>query len=220
MSAVRLMSQARITEDIAWLSTNLTLQKDNGWSYSLRPIVRLRDDLKTLHDLSWDLSAQYRIDDRWAVGLLERYWIVFNGKPDRNFLFFDLKYRHETTGLHLKWNHRVRIHWAQDINDNVDGDFFRYQISAMLDWPKKETEAKVSIRPIVASEAFLDLNDGLYAQRIRWQAGLRTQLGRELRLDTFYWYEAFGRKASVDHWNIIVVTLGKRIRVSGKKNRK
>jgi len=205
-----------VTEDIAWLSTRLTLQSENGWSYSLRPITRLRDDLTRFHDLSWDISAQYRIDDHWAVSVLERYWIVFDGKPDRNFLFFDVSYRHSLSDLRLKVNHRVRLHWAQDINKNTDGDFFRYQISALLDWPKVNEESRFKLRPILAVEPFLDFNDDFYAQRIRWQVGLRADLGSELRLDTFYWYEAFGRKASVDHWNIIVLTLSKRLFLPGK----
>ncbi len=146
-----------------------------------KPIFRTTQNFNRADNLSFDAIISYKINDKWSAGFLERYWIMFD-RTDRNFFFFDLKYSEPIPGLSLKSYSRWRLHWAQDLQDVVDGDFFRWEIGLSPKWDKK-------YEPYFAADAFYRLDNDPGLQRIRWQVGCKWKFAPDWLLQVAYWRE-------------------------------
>ncbi len=197
------------TDQVLWSSARVSYSDGDKWSYGLRPIARYNQGLRNAQDLSWDINARYKLSDKWSVNLLERYWIVWES-TNRNFIFIDVNFQEKNLIPRLTINQRLRVHWAQDIKDRVDGDFLRYGLQLRPQIPRDSDPDNLELRPYIATELFFRVDGIQQAQRWRNQLGLDVVLSPQWKVQLAYWYEDFVN-SRFDFFDIFVVTLDYRL---------
>jgi len=185
-------------DNISWSSVSVSKKIDDKNSFTVKPIIRHNNNLKSYQNSSIDLLYARSLDKHWSLGFISRTWFV----PDagnRQFLWFDVRYR--TNINKFKIFSGLRYHLALDINENIDADFIR--------WKTKISFPSFGIFTAgLAFEPWLRLNGFEQLQRTRLEPSLDIKLNDELKLSLSYWREEFKNVNPAPNFNIFLVNLG------------
>ena len=188
-------------DNTTWASFSLSKDMGDGWTAVLKPIHRRQNDFKDNQNSSIDYIVRKKLSTNYAAQILGRTWFMPN-RANRQFIFIDFMQNIPIGTTDVAWRNRYRIHYAFDIEDNIDGDFFRLdsQLSLNKDW---------KIKPFIGAEPFFRIDgDNNEIQRIRYSIGGKYKINDKLGLSAQYWREAFyGNNTNAD-FNIWVVNLG------------
>ncbi len=160
-------------DHINWSFNKFTFAINDTWKMDITPIVRLNKNFTNLQNSSLDYMFRRSIAKDLSIGFLGRTWFVPNQKI-RQFIWFDVNHQLPNFNLPIALKQRLRIHWALDINDRMDSDFIRYQISLNGKFENS------MIQPYLALEPFYQLNKLNYFERLRTEIGFKVKASKDL----------------------------------------
>ncbi|MGB0930306.1 MAG: DUF2490 domain-containing protein [Chitinophagales bacterium] len=198
--------KAQTNDNIIWASMKLHTSLGDKTTLAIAPTLRLNDDISDYQNMSIDISLKQKLSKNWSVQLLERTWFIPNG-TNRQFLWLDLIYGRAFGNIHISSG--LRYHYAFDIKESVDSDFFRWKtIFSLLNLGR--------IKPFIGIEPWFQTNKIGDFRNIRYIAGLNYKLNEQLGLGLKYWrQETMNLEPSRD-FNIYLMTLS--YKLISKKN--
>ncbi|MEM1215342.1 MAG: DUF2490 domain-containing protein [Bacteroidota bacterium] len=185
------------TDNILWAGVQVKQNLGERTNWAVKPILRLNEDLSAYENWSIDLSVTHRFADRLSVRFLHRTWFIPE-QTDRHFFWLDLI--HNQPLGPFKWSNQLRLHYAADVKERVDGDFIRFQSQFMFTKLGK-------VKPFVGVEPWFQMGDFQQWQRIRYQGGIRYQLSQRWSVAGVLWREVWWNNAPDPVFNIWVVSL-------------
>lgn len=185
-------------DHINWSFNKYSFSLNDTWKMDLTPIFRLNNNFTNFQNASIDYTLKRGLAHGLSTAVIGRTWFIPNEKI-RQFLWFDLAHQIPDLGIPLKIKHRLRFHWALDINDRVDGDFLRYILHF-----SPQLNNKI-IQPFVAIEPWFHFNGFNEFQRIRWEYGFNFKASKNLTLIAFMRQEDWYNMAEV-YTNFIWMT--------------
>jgi len=198
--------KAQTNDNIVWASMKLHTNLGDKTSLAIAPILRLNDDISDYQNMSIDISLKRKLGKRWAVQLTERTWFIPNG-TNRQFLWVDLIYGQKFGNL--QFSSSLRYHYAFDIKESVDGDFFRWKtIFSLLNLGK--------IKPFVGVEPWFQTNKIGDFRNMRYIVGFNYKLDKQLGLGLKYWRQETMNIEPSRNFNIYLATLSYLIRKKGE----
>jgi len=105
-----------------WSSLRLRYIPDAKNAFDFRPIVRHHENFSDYRNTSIDLVYRRKLSPHFTFGLLSRTWFI-EGGGNRQFIWPTITGR-KKIGKQI-YESRFMIHWAPDIQDNVDADYLR-----------------------------------------------------------------------------------------------
>lgn len=192
---------SQVTDNTAWLGFKLHTALNSKTSVALQPILRLDEDLSSYQNSSIDYSIKHKLHKNWSAQVLGRTWFI----PDntiRQFLWLDVAFSHAIKKF--KVSSSVRLHYAFDINDRVDGDFLRWKsgltYSGLGNW-----------QPFVFIEPWLRLDGDTFWQRYRIEPGFKYKFNDAWDVLFLYRWEEWINRAPENKFNMLVLTLSWKI---------
>jgi len=164
------------TDNILWSSFQLKKEVSKNTILNIKPIFRFNEDFSSYQNMSVDIFAKQKFNKGWSLQLLARTWFIPDEKG-RQFLWLDVA--HGFKLKQLKIDNRLRYHWALDINDRNDPDYFRWSTMFSL-------LTKGNITPFIAIEPWLRTNRQNQFQRIRYEPGFNWKLHENYTLSILY----------------------------------
>lgn len=164
------------TDNILWSSFQLQKDISKNTILNIKPIFRFNEDISSYQNMSVDIFAKQKFNKGWSIQLLARTWFI----PDqtgRQFLWLDVA--HGFKLKQLKIDNRLRYHWALDINDRSDPDYFRWVTKFSL-------LTKGKITPFLAIEPWLRTNSQNQFQRIRYEPGFNWKPHNDYTISILY----------------------------------
>ena len=185
------------TDNVLW--TSFQLQKDisKKTTINLKPTLRFNHDVSTYQNASIDIIAKQKYKNRWSMQLLNRLWFI----PDqsyRHFIWLDIA--HGLKLNKLKIDNRLRYHWALDINDRNDPDYFRWST-------KFSFTSKSKVTPYIAIEPWLRTNKQNQFQRIRYEPGINWKINNNYTLSVQYRREDTFNVSNKQFTNFLMLNL-------------
>ena len=164
------------TDNVLW--TSFQLQKDisKKTTINIKPTLRFNNDVSTYQNTSIEIIAKQKFTKGWSMQMLNRLWFI----PDqsyRHFIWLDVAHGFKLNKL--KIDNRLRYHWALDINDRSDPDYFRWST-------KFSFINKSKVTPYIAIEPWLRTNDQNQFQRIRYEPGINWKINSIYTLSVQY----------------------------------
>lgn len=180
---------------ISWTSVQLQTQLSDKTRISLKPIFRHYRDLSQYQNMSVDLSVRRDLGKGWSTLFLTRSWFIPEADY-RHFLWTDVAYGLKKNTITI--SNRLRYHWALNVNDNKDPDYFRWSARITFRNDKK-------FKPYFQVEPWLRA-DGIYQfQRMRYEPGFSWAFGKQYRLDFQYRIEKFFNVPTERQFNVFVL---------------
>ena len=179
----------------SWTSTQFNYKVDAKSTISLKPIIRHNNNLATFQDQFVDAVISHKLDDKWAVGLLNR-WITDYSNNHGYAVFTDVAYSTKIAA-NISLVNRLRYHLGFDLDLFVN-DFLRYE-------PRIVFSGFDKFKHYVAADFFYSTDSSNGLALSRYQLGTSYKISNTFKLSIDYWYEAI--KLSRDR-NVIVISLG------------
>ena len=185
------------TDNVLWSSVQFQTKLSETLTLNVKPIVRFNEDIGDYQNTSLDISVKKTFNKGWSAQVLERTWFLPDARP-RQFLWADIG--HSSRIKKLKIDNRLRWHWALDINDRMDPDYFRlfHRVNFFTD--KK-------FIPYFGFESWFRVNGENQFQRIRIEPGFKWNFAKNYQLDLQYRRENWFNLDSAPKLNFIVANL-------------
>ncbi len=163
-------------DHINWNSFQIQKKLSEKTTVNVKPTFRFNKDISNFQNMSIDVFASYKLGKGWKTQLTSRTWFIPNQKP-RQFIWPEISYAF-SKGI-IKIDNRLRYHLALDINDREDPDFLRWRIRFIY--------SKGKVKPFLAFEPWLRLNQIKKLQRIRYVPGVNWKLNDTYSISFTYW---------------------------------
>lgn len=197
LPADKLFSQA---DNTLWASLRLRINPDDKSTIDIRPISRFHDNYSDYRNTSVDYTYSRKVSSLVTLGLTGRTWFLKEGKngafgKNRQFVwpFISLGVKSGKASI----NTRFMKHWALDIDDVHDRDFFR--IKPSMTYPLNDR-----LTSQIAIEPWYQFDDENSFARIRYELSLGYKLSKHLSASAVYRRE--NDKISPD-FDMMVTTL-------------
>jgi hypothetical protein len=185
------------TDNVIWTSFQLQKDVSKNASISIKPTVRFDNDISSYENTSIEIIAKQKFAKGWSAQFLNRLWFVPD-QTNRNFIWFDLA--HGFNLNKLKISNRLRLHWALNLNDSNDPDFFRWQT-------KFSFLNKSKVTPFLAFEPWYRLNKQNQFQRMRYEPGMDWKINSSYTLSILYRREDIFNVPTERFTNFLVLNL-------------
>lgn len=167
------------TDNVLWSSFQLQKSISKNTTVHLKPIFRFNDDISTYQNMSIDYFVKQKFANGWSTQLLGRTWFL-PSSANRQFIWLDVAL---SKSIHkIKIDNRLRYHWALDINDRSDPDFFRWLT-------KISFKNSSNFTPYIGIEPWLRTNTQNKFQRIRYEPGVIWILNPDISINLQYRHE-------------------------------
>ena len=166
-------------DNVLWSSIQVQKNILKNTSLHIKPIVRFNDDISNYQNMSIDYFVKQKFEKGWSMQVLGRTWLL-PSSPNRQFIWLDVAL--SKTIKRLKIDNRLRYHWALDINDRSDPDYFRWLTKFSFKNTSKFT-------PYVGIEPWFRTNTQNQFQRIRYEPGVVYVVNTRISMNLQYRYE-------------------------------
>lgn len=173
-----------VDDHINWSYNKYSFSLNDTWKMDITPIVRLNQNITNFQNASLDLTLKRGIGNGLSIAVHGRSWYMPKAKM-RQFIWLDLAHQLPDLSIPLKIKHRLRLHYAMDINDRMDGDFLRYVVHFSPDLKNS------IVQPFFAIEPWFRFNEVNNIQRTRWEYGFNVKASNNLKLIVFMRQEDF-----------------------------
>ncbi len=166
-------------DNVLWSSFQLQKSIGKNTQINIKPIFRFNNDISRYQNMSIDYFVKQKFEKGWSTQVLGRTWFL-PSRPNRQFIWLDLAL--SKTLKRLKFDNRLRYHWALDINDRSDPDYFRWLTKFSFKNNSKFT-------PYFGIEPWFRTNTQNQLQRIRFEPGVIYILNTDISFNLQYRYE-------------------------------
>ena len=167
------------TDNILWTSFQLQKNVSKKTTINIKPTLRYNDDISSYQNMSVDYFVKQKFGKAWSAQLLGRTWFL-PSSPNRQFIWLDVAL---SKSIHkIKIDTRLRYHWALDINDRSDPDYFRWLT-------KFSFKNSSTIIPYIGIEPWFRTNTQNQFQRIRYESGFIWSLNTDISINLQYRHE-------------------------------
>jgi len=163
-------------DNTLWASFRLRIIPDDKSKIDIRPISRFHENYSDYRNTSIDYSYSRKVSSLVTLGLLGRTWFLEDGR-NRQFIwpFVSLGVKSGKSSIQT----RFMKHWALDLDEVADRDFFRIRPS--LGYPIGDR-----ISSEVAIETWYQFDDENRFTRIRYELALGYKLSTHLSASVMY----------------------------------
>lgn len=185
------------TDNVNWTSFQLQKDVSKNTTINIKPTLRFDNDISSYQNASIDIFAKQKFTKGWSIQLLNRLWFI----PDQSyrlFIWLDVAYGFKLNKI--KIDNRLRYHWALDINDRSDPDYFRWRT-------KFSFLNKSKITPYIAIEPWFRMNKQNQFQRIRYESGINWKINNKYSLSVQYRRENIFNVSSKRFTNFLMLNL-------------
>lgn len=195
------LSAQDLNDNTTWSSISVSKDLGHGWTTVLKPIHRRFNNFKDNQNNSLDYIFRKKISSNYAAQILGRTWFMPNA-VNRQFIFIDFLQTILLGESPVLWRNRYRLHYAFDIAEIVDGDFFRVDTQLTIRKPWK-------VIPFISAEPFFRLDgNNQEIQRVRYAIGGKWTINSKTSFTGQYWREAFYGNVSNTDFNIWGFNMG------------
>jgi len=167
------------TDNVLWSSFQVQKSIAKNTTVNFKPIFRFNDDISSYQNMSADYFVKQKFTNGWSTQLLGRTWFLPNS-PNRQFIWLDVAL---SKSIHkIKIDSRLRYHWALDINDRSDPDYFRWLT-------KFSYKNSSTITPYIGVEPWVRTNTQNQFQRIRFEPGFIWSINTDISMNLQYRHE-------------------------------
>lgn len=181
-------------DNTLWASLRLRITPDDKSTIDIRPISRFHENYSDYRNTSVDYSYSRKVSKLFTLGIIGRTWFLKDGS-NRQFVwpFVSVGVKSGKSSFQT----RFMKHWAIDLKDVADRDFFR--IKPAMNYPLSD---KVSSQ--IAIEPWYQFDDENSFTRIRYELSLGYKITDHMSASVVYRRE--NDKISPD-FDMMVTTL-------------
>jgi len=163
-------------DNTLWATVRLRIVPNDKNAIDIRPISRFHENYSDYRNSSIDIAYRRKLSPLITLGLLSRTWFLKDGR-NRQFIWPAILLKKKSGKT--TFDTRFMYHWALDIKEVPDADFFR--VKSAVGYP---LGAKMSAK--LAIEGWYQFDEQNDINRIRFELSLGYKLSDHISAGILY----------------------------------